>query len=368
MDFLTPVLGETGARVVIIALVLLLLGAMVMLLIGTTMRAFGGRFSFFRRSGGRAPRLAVPDTLAVDSRRKLVLVRRDNVEHLLLVGGSTDLVIEPAIQRYTANNRARPSTAARPEAAAPQPAATPTASSSGTARPLAARSQQAIQAGYPQGTEPRSATLPRAGLETGAPGTGTRAAELRPNQTGPGKGAATAPAKADRPRPAASEKPAAERAAPVAQNKDEASAAPAKSAPLHQTAAQPASADRPNQAAAPQAAPTKQSRPSDQAATARPQPAGGASASADPNRLRAGATDAPIPARPTAAAQPPPGHPSAPRRAEPQTRQVAGEGPTQPLPRAGNAERAAAEKRPNPAESDPDMTALLGEIFGQNKH
>ena len=36
---------------------------------------------------GRMPRLAVIDAAAVDGRRRLVLVRRDNVEHLIMIGG-----------------------------------------------------------------------------------------------------------------------------------------------------------------------------------------------------------------------------------------------------------------------------------------
>jgi hypothetical protein len=45
------------------------------------------------------PRLAVIDAVAVDGRRRLVLVRRDNVEHLLMIGGPTDIVVEPNIVR-----------------------------------------------------------------------------------------------------------------------------------------------------------------------------------------------------------------------------------------------------------------------------
>jgi hypothetical protein len=48
---------------------------------------------------GRQPRLAVIDAAAVDSRRRLVLIRRDNVEHLLMIGGPADLVIEQNIMR-----------------------------------------------------------------------------------------------------------------------------------------------------------------------------------------------------------------------------------------------------------------------------
>ena len=50
---------------------------------------------------GRMPRLAVIDAAAVDGRRRLVLVRRDNVEHLLMIGGPTDIVVEPNIVRAT---------------------------------------------------------------------------------------------------------------------------------------------------------------------------------------------------------------------------------------------------------------------------
>src|ERR1051325_1296389 len=48
---------------------------------------------------GRMPRLAVIDAAAVDGRRRLVLVRRDNVEHLLMIGGPTDIVVEQNIVR-----------------------------------------------------------------------------------------------------------------------------------------------------------------------------------------------------------------------------------------------------------------------------
>src|SRR3978361_2012936 len=50
---------------------------------------------------GRMPRLAVIDATAVDNRRRLVLVRRDNIEHLLMIGGPTDIVVEANIVRAT---------------------------------------------------------------------------------------------------------------------------------------------------------------------------------------------------------------------------------------------------------------------------
>ena len=42
-------------------------------------------------------RLAVTAAIALDGRRRLVLVRRDDVEHLILVGGPADLVVESGI-------------------------------------------------------------------------------------------------------------------------------------------------------------------------------------------------------------------------------------------------------------------------------
>lgn len=63
------------------------------------------RFGANRLGGsarGRQPRLAVIDAASVDGRRRLVLIRRDNVEHLMMIGGPNDLVVEPNIVRANA--------------------------------------------------------------------------------------------------------------------------------------------------------------------------------------------------------------------------------------------------------------------------
>lgn len=60
------------------------------------------RFGSTRFTGavrGRQPRLAVIEYAAVDARRRLLLVRRDNVEHLMMIGGPTDVVVEANIVR-----------------------------------------------------------------------------------------------------------------------------------------------------------------------------------------------------------------------------------------------------------------------------
>src|SRR5450830_45846 len=74
----------------------------VLALIGLTawlVRRFGANRLGGGSARGRQPRLAVIDAATVDGRRRLVLVRRDNVEHLLMIGGPTDIVVEPNIVR-----------------------------------------------------------------------------------------------------------------------------------------------------------------------------------------------------------------------------------------------------------------------------
>jgi flagellar protein FliO/FliZ len=46
-------------------------------------------------------RLEVVDQASVDGRRRLVLLRRDNVEHLIMIGGPVDVVIETGIEIAT---------------------------------------------------------------------------------------------------------------------------------------------------------------------------------------------------------------------------------------------------------------------------
>lgn len=61
-------------------------------------RFFMGR-GIAERLGGSARRLEVVEVRAVDARRRLVLVRRDSVEHLLLLGANSETVVETGISR-----------------------------------------------------------------------------------------------------------------------------------------------------------------------------------------------------------------------------------------------------------------------------
>ncbi|WP_055049389.1 flagellar biosynthetic protein FliO [Devosia sp. A16] len=94
MQFMTSLLGESAGTIVTsvlalgIVLVLIVLGlwALKWLTRGT---AVVGR--------GRNRRLSVIDHMQVDARRQLLIIRRDNVEHLILTGGPQDVIVETGI-------------------------------------------------------------------------------------------------------------------------------------------------------------------------------------------------------------------------------------------------------------------------------
>jgi len=79
---------------------------------------------------GRNRRLAVIDSLALDPKRQLLIIRRDNVEHLILTGGAQDVVVETGIVVDEApaaqpSRRPIPMVAARKPAPAKAAAAAP---------------------------------------------------------------------------------------------------------------------------------------------------------------------------------------------------------------------------------------------------
>ncbi|WP_417710734.1 hypothetical protein [Roseibium aggregatum] len=94
--------GITQAVAVILALavVLLLFGLFIFIL----KRLMGASAP---QSRNRQPRIAIMDSATVDARRRLLLIRRDNIEHLILVGGPSDVVVEQNIIRNTPLTQAR---------------------------------------------------------------------------------------------------------------------------------------------------------------------------------------------------------------------------------------------------------------------
>lgn len=96
-EMLVPIFGEWGAVVAQFLLTVVIVFGLIGAVWWFVRRYSGVHFSGIGR--GRVPRLAILDVMPVDRRRRLVLVRRDNVEHLLLIGGPSDVVVEGAIQR-----------------------------------------------------------------------------------------------------------------------------------------------------------------------------------------------------------------------------------------------------------------------------
>lgn len=96
MQWLEGLAGPQFAAAVLwtlLALVLLVIVLVIVRLIKSL--TFG---TFVAGGRNRKTRLAVMDAAAVDSHRRLVLVRRDDIEHLLLIGGPTDVVVEREIR------------------------------------------------------------------------------------------------------------------------------------------------------------------------------------------------------------------------------------------------------------------------------
>lgn len=90
-------MGDYGTRF-FIAVFGVGLGLLCLVGVLLILRRRSGPAPFLRGGKNRQPRLQVLDAAAVDARRRIVLVRRDNVEHLVMIGGPTDIVIESGIQ------------------------------------------------------------------------------------------------------------------------------------------------------------------------------------------------------------------------------------------------------------------------------
>ncbi|MHC5307351.1 flagellar biosynthetic protein FliO [Bartonella sp. LJL80] len=93
--WLSNQIGSSAANIITSLVVLVVVIAAIAITIAVLRRFNGG--TFVMGGKGRTPRLSVRDAAAVDRTRRLVLVRRDNVEHLILIGGPTDVVIETNI-------------------------------------------------------------------------------------------------------------------------------------------------------------------------------------------------------------------------------------------------------------------------------
>jgi hypothetical protein len=96
LQWLDSVAGPGYAAAILWTFVALALVVIVLLIVKLVRNLTFGTFVAGGRN--RKTRLAVMDATAVDSHRRLVLVRRDDIEHLLLIGGPTDVVVERDIR------------------------------------------------------------------------------------------------------------------------------------------------------------------------------------------------------------------------------------------------------------------------------
>ena len=114
-----PVLGNLFGDNKLVSILLAFVAlVVVVVLVAVLWRVLLGRRVNMTGSGRRQPRLAVIDVFDLDRQRQLVLVRRDNVEHLIMIGGPNDVLIEAAITRAPA---AQAAAAHEPPAAGPVP-------------------------------------------------------------------------------------------------------------------------------------------------------------------------------------------------------------------------------------------------------
>ncbi|MCF6120456.1 flagellar biosynthetic protein FliO [Mesorhizobium muleiense] len=197
LQWLDSVAGPGYAAAILWTFVALVLVVIVLLIIKLVRNLTFGTFVAGGRN--RKTRLAVMDATAVDSHRRLVLVRRDDIEHLLLIGGPTDVVVERDI-RLSALRRpaltgdggghqpAPPPRAPQPapapvrQAPSPQPAST---------APTPGRAHQPAPAPRPAAQSPQSATITPLPAYTNA----VRYAPSPARQDSPGK--PNSPAKED---------------------------------------------------------------------------------------------------------------------------------------------------------------------------
>ncbi len=97
MNIMTTLFGDPVPPGVNLVLLTLLLVAVLLLIFWLFRKFVGG--PAIKQVRGRQPRLAVTDAANLDDKRRLVLVRRDDVEHLVMIGGATDVLIESNIVR-----------------------------------------------------------------------------------------------------------------------------------------------------------------------------------------------------------------------------------------------------------------------------
>ncbi|WP_287175215.1 flagellar biosynthetic protein FliO [Mesorhizobium sp.] len=165
LQWLDSVAGPGYAAAILWTVVALVLVVIVLLIIKLVRNLTFGTFVAGGRN--RKTRLAVMDATAVDSHRRLVLVRRDDIEHLLLIGGPTDVVVERDIRLSALRRPALTGDGGghqpAPPPRAPQPAPAPVRQTPSpqpaSNAPTPGRPHQPAPAPRPAAQSPQSTTI-----------------------------------------------------------------------------------------------------------------------------------------------------------------------------------------------------------------
>ncbi len=88
---------------VLTSIVALVFVVSLILLISTLMKKYGAN-RIFAEAGNSEKRLSIKEVLVIDGRRKLILLARDDTEHLIMISGDKELVIESGIDIELASN------------------------------------------------------------------------------------------------------------------------------------------------------------------------------------------------------------------------------------------------------------------------
>ena len=100
IEWFNSVLGDAVGTYAAIGVGLLIVIVLIIVLLRILRSFTGGMFGNKSQN-----RLGVIEAAAVDNKRRLVLVRRDNVEHLIMIGGTSDILVEAGINRSAPASR-----------------------------------------------------------------------------------------------------------------------------------------------------------------------------------------------------------------------------------------------------------------------
>ncbi len=94
-----PETGIESTGILALRAIISLVGVLAVIgVIGWLLKRFSGGHLSLANTQGPGIAVEVMSAKNIDSRRKLILIRRDDVAHLVLIGGASDVLIESSIE------------------------------------------------------------------------------------------------------------------------------------------------------------------------------------------------------------------------------------------------------------------------------